>query len=97
MRKFLNPGHLPSTPKSYTFHKDGKEHRLHWHSSIPWGSFYSSVVRFAADNGLTAPTAEQLEDHICGQLGSGWCTSDSNYRPAVATVSTGGCKSCGRR
>jgi hypothetical protein len=94
--KFKNPNHLPGTPKSWsTRDKDGKPHRVEWHPTLPWGSFYSHVVKYSEINNLAVPTMEEVENHVCQQLAQGWCTGDMNYRPPARVPTP--CKSCGRR
>lgn len=96
MRRFINPAHVPSVPKSWRTTHNNQVYRVPWNSGVPWESFYSQVRAFTERNSLPVPSEAEVEDMICGQLASGWCTSDVNYHrpPQIARK---GCSACGRR
>lgn len=91
MKKFVNPNHLPSAPKSYTF--PGTDIRVTWGNATPWTTFYSQVVRAAQANGIEVPSADVVEDDVCSRLPKGWCTGEPNYRPPLPQSTP--CRSCG--
>jgi hypothetical protein len=102
MRKFLDINRFPSSPKSFPFvvmvNGERKERRVHWLNGMDFGMFYRAVSDFASSNNLPVPSFEETEDHVCGQVGSGWCTGNPlHQRPAPAPRKPGGCKACGRR
>jgi hypothetical protein len=94
--RFNDAGHLPATPKSFKYTYNGAEYRIPWSNSVPWGSFYSQVRGFQERNKHPVSTMEEVENYICSQLPSGWCSGAAVYRPQPARPA-GGCKSCGRR
>lgn len=94
---FKNKNHLPVTPKSWGAVVHGKYEKVNWHSSVPWESFYSQVVAFAERNNIPVPSMGEVENHVCIQMASHWCTGDNSYRPAPAQRSGGGCAACGKR
>lgn len=95
--RLIDYNRAPSTPKSWSVPAEGKNIRVSWDSSrTPWNTFYSQVKRVHSDNNLPEPTMEEVENHICQQLPSGWCAGSQTYR-APAPKTSGGCKACGRR
>lgn len=88
--------HIPSTPKSFGgVLANGQPFRIPWDSSqVPYGGFYSKVVKFHTDNNLPVPTTEQVQTHICQQIPASWCNGGQNFsRPAPVKKP---CKTCGR-
>jgi hypothetical protein len=66
MLRFIDRNHAPSVPKSFTFSNG---------PSVPWESkvrtfdqFVGIVQAFATANGLSVPSAETIEDHVCQRL-----------------------------
>lgn len=96
--KFIDPNHLPASPKSWRATINGRQYHVSWHNSWNWSQFYSEVVKMSESNNIPVPTEEQVQDFVCRQLPRGWCTGDPNYhRPPAITSRRAGCSSCGRR
>lgn len=96
MMKFLQPGSVSATPKSWRSTVNGKDYRIPWDPRNSFQQFVATVQAFTQANNLPVPSADELEDMMCRQLPRGHCSGGDIHRPPpIRAVQP--CSSCGRR